>query len=424
MEHLQWREEYDKAAVQDAVRALHVDEAAKLVDSSSQQYAYVKFLIREYPPLVEAVRRLCQGTSLSDTSICSQNYYGATFQYGAVFGTSVDHVIIPMHDADVYIEDRKVDWNWQRPILFTRQTQLEIGNNKVVCIVFHFEREDGVSKALAALRALPAEALQEHKSEILSFCAEMQKLLKDDAATQIWTDIKTQVHWIPDQEPAFEITNSFFKGWKDRSIGLQFDKWERAKNITVPKVEDIVDTLLKGGNPRTINYSKSSPISLFIKEHGQDDKSKDDKLKNQINRGIKYLVLEKLLKRKLETLNRAVNSVSGVSALISLAPSKFLNTSYSNLPRFVDILCSSTSRIAVANNEKRRIQVVELILMISEWCDGARNQEFAQESQPRRRARTQQPVAGSKYPIFDYGPIPIAFFNGWNEDFLNGVPPQ
>jgi hypothetical protein len=81
--------------------------------------------------------------------------------------------------------------------------------------------------------------------------------------------------------------------------------------------------------------------------------------------------------------------------------------------------------------------------MISEWCDGARNQEcelpsfslskdtyvanispVAQESQPRRRARTQQPVAGSKYPIFDYGPIPIAFFNGWNEDFLNGVPPQ
>jgi hypothetical protein len=68
MEHLQWREEYDKAAVQDAVRALHVDEAAKLVDSSSQQYAYVKFLIREYPPLVEAVRRLCQVKGSNDFS--------------------------------------------------------------------------------------------------------------------------------------------------------------------------------------------------------------------------------------------------------------------------------------------------------------------------------------------------------------------
>jgi hypothetical protein len=310
-----------------------------------------------------------------DTSICDQNYYGVTFQYGAVFGISMDHVIIPMHDADVYIEERKVYWNWQTPILFSKQTQLEIGNNKVVCIVFCFEREDSVSKALAALRALPAEDLQEHKSEILSFCAEMQKLLKDDSAMQIWTDIKTKVHWIPDQEPAFGITNSFLKGWEDRSVGLRSDKWERVKNITTPKVEDIVDTLLKGGNPRTINYSKSSPISLFIKEHGKDDKSKDDKLKNQINRGMKYLVLEKLLKHKLETLNRAVNSVSGVSALISLAPSKFLNTSYSNLPRFVDILCCSTSRIAVANNEKHHIQVVELILMTSEWCDKVRNQE-------------------------------------------------
>jgi hypothetical protein len=312
---------------------------------------------------------------LSDTLVCGQNYYGATFQYGAVFGTSVDHVIIPMHDAEVYIGDSRVDWNWQRPILFAKQTQLEVGNNKVVCVVFRFERENSVSKALAALRALPHEVLQEHKSEILSFCAEMQKLLKDDAATQIWTDIKTQVHWIPDQKPAFEITNSFFKGWNDRSVGLQFDRWERAKNFTTPKVEDIFETLLKGGNPRTINYSKSSPISLFIKEHGQDDKLKDDKLKNQINRGIKYLVLEKLLKRKLESMNRAVDSVSGVSALISLAPSKFLNTSYSNLPRFVDILSCSTSRIAVANNEKRRIQVVELILLISEWCDNANNQE-------------------------------------------------
>ena len=81
MEYLQWREENDKAAVQDAVRAMQVDEAAKLVDSpSDQQYAYVKFLIREYPPLIEAVERLCQvkysnvfpGTILND---CREKVY-------------------------------------------------------------------------------------------------------------------------------------------------------------------------------------------------------------------------------------------------------------------------------------------------------------------------------------------------------------
>jgi hypothetical protein len=58
MEYLRWHEEYDKAAVESLVRAIHLDKAAKLMDSSSDQY--VKFLIREYPPLIEAVKRLCQ----------------------------------------------------------------------------------------------------------------------------------------------------------------------------------------------------------------------------------------------------------------------------------------------------------------------------------------------------------------------------
>jgi hypothetical protein len=82
--------------------------------------------------------------NLSETKIDIIN--GAIFEKGGLFGKYTDAIIIPIvavQNAGIYTKEKiKVDWNWERPILISNETELEVEKDKkVACIVIHFMRD-------------------------------------------------------------------------------------------------------------------------------------------------------------------------------------------------------------------------------------------------------------------------------------------
>lgn len=167
----------------------------------------------------------------------------------------------------------------------------------------------------------------------------------------------------PKAEPKYKILRVLAQ----RSLVLQ---GEKSGYLDVESYCEVASSRQKGN----VSRGRGGKIALYVREElAIEDEDKDFAIR-AVSAGIKQLVMERLLRKRLEEAGQ-YGSASGISAFTSLVVRAFRCLKYEEIPEFLDCLLETDSMNLSTLVDNTRIahsspvSIAEVIQVSSAWFD-------------------------------------------------------
>lgn len=168
------------------------------------------------------------------------------------------------------------------------------------------------------------------------------------------------------------VENKLLRGSAQRSLALQYSEYQ-ARMGEIERVSEVCDTLSQPDpNQKILHKRRGGKVRPWIKLHLKFAKEDENIVVMAINNGIKQLVVEELVQRRLERAGSPLKS-SGISALTALTMRTFKALRLEDIPSFIHLLFKIPSKNILsgdqleADGDRSQILPVMLICKISFW---------------------------------------------------------
>jgi hypothetical protein len=168
------------------------------------------------------------------------------------------------------------------------------------------------------------------------------------------------------------VENKLFRGCAQRSLALQYCEHQVRMGENT-RVTELCHTLSQP-NPdqKILHKRRGGKVKSWIHSHLKFSKEDDNLIVLAINNGIKQLVIEELVQRRLEQAESPLNA-SGISALTALTMRTFKALRLEDIPSFTHLLFKIPSTNILsgdqleADGDRSQISPVMLICNYSFW---------------------------------------------------------
>lgn len=167
--------------------------------------------------------------------------------------------------------------------------------------------------------------------------------------------------------------DKIFRGFAQRSMGLQLTRLQSAAKVKT-RVDELCESINSSDSQVRARIQRRSGFTAKKLHHFCFLPEDREVVLRGINAGVKQLVLEELLGRRLEEAGQP-NRPAAISSIAALNISAFSRLHFEEIPRFIDLLFLESSKVEIpvdssiarSDSSDAFFQIPDAVVNLSQW---------------------------------------------------------
>lgn len=168
--------------------------------------------------------------------------------------------------------------------------------------------------------------------------------------------------------------DKIFRGFAQRSMGRQLTRIQLTAQVKT-RVDELCESICSSDPEMRARIQRRSGFNAKNLHHFRFDSEDREIVLRGINAGVKQLVVEKLLGKRLEEAGRP-NRPIAISSITALNITAFNRLHFEDIPRFLDLLFLESSEVELPTNSFTTssdscgtsfFQIPDAIVNLSQW---------------------------------------------------------